>query len=346
MNSRERVFRAIKFECPDRIPVIHEYLPGALLKYGEDLINLFRKYPNDFLPVEEIKIPQSNPEFYRPDGSYYREYTDEWGLRWAEHQEGIVGQVIGHPLSDWDKMKDYKIPTPAILKPGEKDRAKARFGRIKDSYILWGGGFNFFERMQWLRGYEALLIDMVEDREEVYILADRLLDEYIIPLVKAYLEIGAEIISLSDDWGTQNQLMINPALWRKIFKPRYKKIFDLCHEANALVYMHSDGMIMEIIPDLIEIGLNVINPQFSCMDLEELKRITEHKICISTDIDRQKLLPFGTPEEVRKYVQSVFELLACPEGGLMWRGEVGPDVPLQNVEAMLKAFYEFSMKNK
>jgi len=64
MNSLERVFRAIKFEEPDRIPVIHEYLPGALLKHGEDLLNLFRKYPNDFLPVEDIKIPPSKPEFY------------------------------------------------------------------------------------------------------------------------------------------------------------------------------------------------------------------------------------------------------------------------------------------
>jgi uroporphyrinogen-III decarboxylase len=241
-------------------------------------------------------------------------------------------------------MKDYKIPPPLILKPEEKAKAEARFEKIKGTYILWGGGVNFFERMQWLRGYEALLIDMAEDREEVYILADRILDEYIIPLVKSYLEIGAEVISLGDDWGTQSQLMISPALWRRIFKPRYKQIFDLCHDADALVYMHSDGMIMEIIPDLIEIGLNVINPQFSCMNLKELKKITDHKICISTDIDRQQVLPFGTPGEVREYVRNVFELLAHPEGGLLWRGEVGPDVPLENVETMLKAFYEFSVK--
>ncbi len=103
-------------------------------------------------------------------------------------------------------------------------------------------------------------------------------------------------------------------------------------------------MIMEIVPDLVEIGLNVINPQFSCMDLKELGKITNHKLCISTDVDRQQVLPFGTPEEVREYVRNVFELLARPEGGLIWRGEVGPDVPLENVEAMLKAFYEFGTR--
>ena len=341
MDSRERVFRAIRFECPDRVPVTYSCLPAAFLDHGPALIDLLKKYPNDFYSLDDIEIPEPKKEFYRPDGSYEHEYTDEWGCRWVEYREGITGQVIGHPLSDWSGLKDYQVPEHPLSSPDQVRENKARLDRMRKRYPAWGGGTNFFERMQWLRGFEPLLMDMAEGREEVCVLADRILEEYILPFVRASIEAGSEIIVIGDDWGTQQQLMISPPLWRKIFKPRYRRIFDTCHDGGALTYMHSDGMIVEIIPDLSEIGLDVINPQLSCTDLEELRKAADHRICISTDIDRQRLLPFGTPEQVREYIGNVFDVLGSPDGGLMWNGEIGPAVPLANAEAMLKAFNEF-----
>lgn len=335
---RERVFKAIRYNKPDRVPLTHAYLPAALLKHGQNLINLYKRYPNDFYPVEIIKVPERKKEFYK-DGVYYREYTDEWGCRWAEHIEGITGQVIAHPLSDWKALDNYHIPNPIV----EIERMRDSIDELKgNDYPIWGvTGTTLFERLQWLRGYENIMVDLVENDKRLHTLADMIVEGYMLPFVKKSIEYGAEIIGTGDDWGTQSQLIIPPRIWRSFFKPRYKKIFDMAHSGGAMVWFHTDGYTMEIIEDLIEIGVDVLNPQFSCMDLKELARVTRHKVCIASDIDRQHILPFGRPEEVREYVRQVMELMAGPEGGFIASGEVGPDVPLENVEAMFKAFLEF-----
>ena len=342
MDCREKVFRAIKFEYPDSVPVMHAQLPGALLRHGRELISLYKKYPNDFYDAEaHIKIPERDLKHYDAEGRYYKEETDEWGCVWAHFQEGLAGEVKKSPLDDWSALKRYKLPPVPNSSPEGKKKRKEDMKKQKEKYIGWGDGDRLYERMQFLRGTEELMVDIALDREEVYLLADRILEEYLLPTIEISLEAGAEIIGFMDDWGTQQQLLINPQAWCKIFKPRYKKLFDLARQGNALMFMHSDGMILEIIPDLIEIGLNVINPQFSCFDLNNLKNATRKKICVMSDIDRQKTLPFGTPEEVEKYVKDVFEIFVIPEGGFIARGEMGPDVPLANVEAMLKAFHKY-----
>jgi uroporphyrinogen-III decarboxylase len=162
-------------------------------------------------------------------------------------------------------------------------------------------------------------------------------------VIERSLRLGVDGIGFGDDWGTQTQLMISPRLWREFFKPRYKKMFDLIHSAGAHVYFHSDGMTLEIVPDLIEIGVDVLNPQFSCLDLKALAQISGGKVCIATDLDRQFVLPFGTPEEVREHVREVVKTLWHPHGGIIGRGEIGPDVPLENAEAMFQAFREFGV---
>lgn len=333
-EHRERVLRAIKFEFPDKIPITYSAEPRTLMKYGDRLKELFKKYPNDFYDVNSIEIPLPKKEFYREDGSYYREWTDEWGATWVEYIEGISGEVKKSPLDDWSKLKDYKIPSPQLAK-------KEDIEKQKENYVGWGGGCSLFERMQWLRGVENLYIDIAEDRSEVYELADRITDEYNIPIIKSNIEAGVEIMGFAEDWGSQRQLLINPNSFRKIFKPRYKKMFDICKSAGIYTWLHSDGMIMKIIQDFIEIGLNVINPQLSCMDLKKLREITYRKICIATDIDRQFVLVHGTPEEIRNYIKKVYEIFGDPAGGLIYLGGIGGDSSFKNIEAMLKSFYEF-----
>lgn len=340
MNSRERVLRAIKFEYPDKVPVGYHFTGAVLLKYGEEILNLCKKYPSDFFDVSEMKVPEKDIQHYREDGSYYKETIDEWGCKWVFFEEGIGGEVKESPLDDWSKLKNYKIPSPGTDKE-EIKKKKEEMKKIKERYIGWHSGGILFERMQWLRGVENLLIDIALDREEVYILADRILNEYIIPSIETGIEIGAEVIGFGDDWGGQNQLLINPISWRKIFKPRYKKMFEVAREGGALTWFHSDGMIIEILPDFIEIGLNVINPQFSCMDMEAIKNIIGKKMCIYTDIDRQKLLPYGNPEEIDEYIKRVFDLFGFPEGGLIYGCGIYPDVPFENIQALLSSFYKY-----
>jgi len=171
--------------------------------------------------------------------------------------------------------------------------------------------------------------------------ADRLL-EYCLKSLSFVLEAKPDAVTFSDDWGAQDRLMVNPSFWREFFKPRYKEMFKIVHDHGAYVYFHSDGYILDIIPDLAEIGVDILNPQFSCFRLEELAETVHDKICIASDIDRQYILPKGSPEEVEAYVKNVIELFSHDgRGGLICRGEINIDVPLENVEAMYKAFEKY-----
>ncbi|MHB9023531.1 MAG: uroporphyrinogen decarboxylase family protein [Armatimonadota bacterium] len=340
MNSRERVLRAIRFETPDRVPIGYSVSPGAFLKYGQPLLDLIRSYPHDFFDVNEVKLPQRDAAHYQPDGSYYKEVTDEWGCTWVYYLEGIAGEVKRSPLADWAALKTYRCP-PLPDSPEERTKAKAAMDRMKERYIGWGSADTFYERMQWLRGVEDLAMDIAEDADEVYQLADLLLECNILPRIELALEAGADVIGFGDDWGAQSQLLINPETWRRIFKPRYQRAFELVHQGGALTWMHSDGMILDIIPDFIEIGLDVINPQLVVMDLADVRQAADHKIAIYTDIDRQYRLPFGTPAEVREHIGDIFTQLAYPDGGLLYGAGIYADMPMENIKAMLDAFVEY-----
>lgn len=343
MNSRDRVLAAVNLSRPDRVPLMHSPLPGALIKYGDRLTRIFREYPHDFGP-SEFTIPK--PEELPPD---YRAgvHRDRWGTTWASTVDGIHGQVVDYPIKTIEDYLTYEFPQ---LQDPEKYRDRLR-GRVED---LRAKGFfvmvgfepgNFFERLQWLRGFGNLIIDLVKGRRELEAFADRLL-EYSLSSLQIVLEAKPDAVSFSDDWGTQNGLMIKPSLWRSFFKPRYKAMFKLVHDHGAHVYFHSDGYIMDIIPDLIEVGVDILNPQFSCHNLETLADSVRGKICISSDIDRQHILPRGSPKDVEAYVKMVIDLFGYGNnGGLIGRGEVNIDVPLENVEAMYRAFMKYGKYN-
>ena len=144
------------------------------------------------------------------------------------------------------------------------------------------------------------------------------------------------VISFGDDLGMQNNLPTSPEKWRKYLKPCFAKIYGRCHEAGFSVYMHSDGHIVEIIPDLIECGVNVINPQIRANGLDNLVGVCKGKVCVNLDLDRQ-MFPFCQPEEIDAHVREAVEKLGSPEGGLWVTAECGPDVPLLTIEAICVA---------
>ena len=169
--------------------------------------------------------------------------------------------------------------------------------------------------------------------------------EYVCLTVKKFAELGVHGIEISDDWGTQTSLMINPDLWRKVFKSYYVTIFDEVHKSGMDVHFHTDGNTISIIEDLIEIGADVINPQFSALDLEKLSDIAQHKVCIRTDIDRQYLLVRGTEKEMDDYIKKIFNILGSKKGGLIFKGEINSDCPLNLIEAMYQALVKYGTYN-
>lgn len=331
MTSWERVMRAIELAGPDRVPIRHGILPGAVDNLGEALAKVFEEFPSDF---------EGQTGRYRgtPDNPHYQKgsRTDEWGCVWVNPGLGTEGQVKGHPLEDWSALETYKPPDPYA---GEWPEPKRR-ERYDKFVLMGGGGGRLFERMHFLRGYDNLLMDIGERRPEVEVLRDLILD-HTLKRLERQVEYDIDCITYMDDWGTQERLMIRPEDWRRLFKPAYKKIADLVHQAGKKFHFHTDGCTMDVIDDFIEIGVDVLNPQFSCMPLAKLAEKTRGRMCIASDIDRQYLLPFGRPEEIRENVREVCALFQSPAGGLIGGGEIGPDVPLANARAMLASFAEF-----
>jgi uroporphyrinogen decarboxylase len=203
-------------------------------------------------------------------------------------------------------------------------------------YLLVDGD-TLFQRMFYLRGFENLLIDLAERRPEVFSLRDRIV-AFLLKRIEMWLGYDVDGLFFRDDWGTQLELMIPPAMWREMFKPSYQRLFAAVHAGGKHVFFHSDGMIRAIIPDLIEIGVNALNAQIPCMDAAELARDFGHRICFVAGADRQHFLPFGTPREVEAHCIQLAELFGRHNGGYIGGGEIGGDVPLGNAEAMLRTF--------
>jgi len=331
VTSKERVWAAIRFAGPDRIPIVYGILPGATDKYGAQLAQLMRRYPSDFAGQEEPPPPSWEHSHYRPGIE-----VDAWGCVWRNMGLGTEGQVIGHPLEDWAALASYKPPDPRAEDWLEIDAMIER-GLRQEKFIMVGAG-RLFERMHFLRGYDRLLLDIAEARPEVERLRDLVL-EHDLAVAELLAQRPVDAISYMDDWGTQEALMIRPVLWRELFKPAYARIAQVAHQAGKAFYFHSDGHISPIIPDLMEIGVDVLNPQFSCHNLEELAKLCRGRLCIATDIDRQYILPFGSAEEAASYTRMVIETLAVPAGGLIGRAEAGPDTRFENLEAVYRVFF-------
>nr|MDO8133957.1 uroporphyrinogen decarboxylase family protein [Candidatus Njordarchaeum guaymaensis] len=333
MISKERVIRAIEFGGPDKVPNGCYYLPGALDKYSGRLLSLFKAYPRDFAEsvwgdVREIV------NAYSPGV-----YTDKWGCVWKNVNPGLLGRIIEHPLKDLGKLDSYELPDPTELVNFELVKKVVDNAEKEGKYVL-GDGDNFFERIHWLHGFEDTLFDIAVGRKELNILVGRLL-KFKIDFIGYWLDAGIDGLYCLDDWGTMKGLMISPGRWRELFKPCYKQMFHEVRKRARHLFFHSDGKVLDIIPDLVEIGANAINVQASLIGVDMLAARFAGKACMLPDIDRQRLLPFGKPSEIMEHIRYLVEKFGSLRGGIIAWGEIGPDVPLGNAEAMLYAFSKY-----
>jgi hypothetical protein len=331
-TSQERVRRAITFTGPDRVPIHHAVFPGAFERHGRALVEILEQYPDDFGSHPRPATPPP-----RETEGDLEEYRDPWGSVWVRLRGYSVGEVKRPALPDWGAFGDYSFPKPS---PQEHfDDLAARLAVSHDHWVNGSGG-TLFEQLQWLRGPENLYLDLAEDRAELHCLADRLVARTLNDIAR-YLKAGVDGISFADDWGSQRTLLISPARWRSFFKPRYRALFAPIKEAERYVFFHTDGWTLEILEDLREIGVDVLNPQHALMGEERIGRRLGDRVCFRSDLDRQQILPWGTPEEVTEHVKRVIAVFGREGGGLILHGEIGPDVPLENVRAMYAAFREY-----
>lgn len=356
MTSKERVRRAVRFQTPDRVPYMWSALPGAVLRHGLALEEIFRAYPDDF----GVGGPdwEGFAHFEVPPRYEVGLWTEpEWNVVWRQFTRGIVGHPYICPLADWSALETYQFPTvnpeaiaaqAAALRPsvgfdgmGAFESSEQVVPRPQPDYYVMPGGGTLFERLQQLRGMENLFLDLATDEPRLYDLRDRVAQYWHDSLQVWAQQDLVDCYAWFDDWGSQLALLIHPEKWRQFFKPAYDYIFDPIRRSGKDLHFHSDGWVWDIIPDLIEIGVNIVWVQVFMMGIEDFGREFRGKVCVRTDLDRQHILPHGTPAQVKDMVKQAVDNLALPEGGLILHAEVGPDVPLENVQALAEAYVEY-----
>jgi uroporphyrinogen decarboxylase len=335
MKSRERVKRAIQFECPDRAPISHAVLPAAQIRYGKALEDILEEAGEDF-------GWKYLPDMHREDfPALYRggRNRDDFGTLWNVTEEGLCGIPVEWPLADWNRYTGFRWPDFAAGPPDARLYSGHMAG-FSDDYYARGAWITFFEEMQQLRGMQNLLTDLAYRSKEVYRLRDDLLS-FNLEWIDKWIRYEYDGLHFADDWGSQTTLLVSPALWREFFKPAYRAMFDKVIGAGMDVHFHSDGNIVEIIPDLLDMGVKVLNCQAAVIGLERLKKSFRGKVCFRTDLDRQRVIPFGTPREVRTHVLEVFGCLGTERGGIIACGEISSDTPLENIREMYETFMDY-----
>ena len=311
--------QAIRMESPDTIPVSVGMLPAAWMKYGSELQRLVDQYPQFFhgLKMDLSKVEEDLPASYRK-GVYF----DEWGCEWHNEHAGNESIVVKHPVHTEQDVFDLKIPS-------------CRDGRLPHGFM--------YLRLLDLAGFENAMVWFAEEDEVIETLIDKVL-EYNIYQVAAVLNRMDEIIYFGDDLGMQKGLAIGVRRWRKYLKPCFRKLYGMikAYKPDQLIYMHTDGCIWEIMPDLIECGVDIINPQYRANGLDNLVRVCrkEHVIPINLDLDRQ-LFPVATRSQLFDHVAECVESLYLKEGALGLSVELNYEIPLENMAAVLDAVEKY-----
>ncbi|NWG12626.1 MAG: uroporphyrinogen-III decarboxylase-like protein [Acidobacteria bacterium] len=352
MNSKERVLTAVRHQEPDRVPVdfwwSHEILHRLLNHLGLDNQEQLQTYLGS--DIRCVYPRYVGPRLRRfEDGSY----EDFWGVIRqprtfsGEGFEGEYSEPVYYPLQHARSPRDLERVRWPSADWFDYDSLAAHCDRYPEHAVMLGRmgveSQTIFIQLWFFRGLEQALIDLEENPELVQAMIDRIMEfrtEHIRRMLKA-ARGRADILQIADDYGSQNGLMMNPATWRRFFAPPLKTIADLAHESGMKVFLHCDGSSRAILPELIQLGIDILNPvqpQCAGMDPRELKEAFGSQLCFHGAIDTQSTLPFGKKEDVIAEVRERIEVLGKGGGYILAPVHtVEADVPLENILAVYDA---------
>ncbi len=348
MTHKERFLAAINHEEPDRVPIDVWYTPEAerkLLAYlGEDTEKL-SLYAADGGYLPHLMGHDFLITWIGPCTSYYLidepEYHDEWGIkwRWVDTDTGNrYTEMVGRPMADTDDIEVVKMPDFKTEK--RYTASKEMIEKYGKEYGIMGGlACTLFELSWYLRGMDKVMEDMVMNKDFLHAYLDKLLG-WVWDAGEILVKYGVDVVWIGDDFGMQDRLLISPDQFREFFKPRYAKLFSYLKGLNSDIKFafHTDGYNVPILPDLIEVGVNILNPvQPKSMDPGELKKKFGDRLTFWGTIDNQETMPFGSVEDVVNETRLRLKTVA-PGGGLILgpAHNVQPQVPIENI----MAFYE------
>jgi len=381
VNSRERVVQTLAHQEPDRVPFdlsstpvtgIHR-LAYARLRPALGLQGLNGREPRVWHLMQQLAwveedahaALETDARGARPEAQSswklamgeeggYRYYTDEWGITRRSPAGGHYFDLCASPLAGAQTVADIeRYPWPDPVDP-------ARFVHLRPAaeaarqagkaFVLGGICPGMLEMGQWLRGYENFFCDLAADRKLAEALCDRIIALKLRYWEAALGQVGGlvDVVQEGDDYGGQRDLQVAPALWRAVFKPRLAQLFGNIKRLapHVSLFFHSCGSIARILPDLIEVGVDALNPvqvAAAGMDSRDLKREFGSSLTFwGGGVDTQQVLPRGTPQQVRDEVERRIHDLA-PGGGFVFAAvhNIQADVPTENLLAMRQALRDF-----
>jgi uroporphyrinogen decarboxylase len=340
MTSKERVYNALNKKPVDRVPIYMWYHPGTsrrlaklleipeqyvALALGDDIRQTWthNNYAMENVPLEE--------------GGFYE---DEWGLVWT--RQGDFNQIHKYPLdlAGEEEIQKYEFPFDridhlnAFMAPVIEERGEYFIGCDVSPSV--------FEMFWRLRGLERAMFDLIEKNKSILGLLDAC-TEFTIALANAAMKsYELDWVWTGDDAGSQDNMLISPEMWRDLIKPRLKAIFDVIKARNQIVAFHSCGAIRPIISDLVEIGIDVLNPiQPNCpgMNPYELKKEFGSDIAFMGGVDTQGIIPNGTATEVYRTTRELVEAMTADGGGYILAAAhtIPPETPDENIFALYDA---------
>jgi hypothetical protein len=294
MNSVETVRRTLAFESPERVA----------RSCGD----------SDFVFSRYIPARRQIPWTKAGDGRWER--IDEWGNTWARLDSTSKGEVVRGALDEITEMDRYELP--------DYSRGES-YGPVREAHAKFPGkwligelpGFTFGIARK-LRRLDNYLVDLLHERDRIRALHDRI-DDMLVTMIQCYASAGVDCVMIWEDWGTQDQLVINPVEWRKEFRPRFERLGSAANDKGIRVFMHSCGQIQSIVPDLIQSGIDVL--QFDQPDLhgiDVLARYQErYKITFWCPVDIQKTLQLRDETAIRTKAREMLDKLWKGRGGFI-----------------------------
>ena len=352
MTNRENFFRAMRRDNPERVPFGFELCPSHIEEFKQN------KGTEDYLeyynfPYRFIDINESTMEF--DTEKYYGEIADNIGPILWNPDWGILGetgsvahfQKMLHPMAGFKTIEEInEYPFPDFLAEYRWEGVPEMIQELKkrDLVSIAFMEMTTFEIAWYLRGMDSFMIDLMINKEFAKALLSKITELHA-GKARKFAEAGADVVMLGDDIATQLDMMMAPDLWRQMIKPHLAEVIKSAKTAreDVLVLYHSDGNVQKVIPDLIEIGVDILNPlQPECMDPVEIKELYGDRLSFWGTLGTQTTLPFGTPDEVGIKCRELIEKVG-KGGGLLLAPThmVEPEVPWENLNAFLEAVQEY-----
>ena len=360
MKHRERVLTALNHQEPDRCPMQVSFTPEFAARLEADLELNGQGLHNPHGGGNTYELERALDEdmlltsvgwvngYYQNGYQDLDRYQDEWGVTWRTIEyrtrfgTGKYTEPHGHPLADDRAVDAFSPPNPD--RPELYSDAEQTLRDFQNEYWIVGvTPTTIFECAWALRGMEQLLVDMATDPDR----ANAVLDfpfRYHMAVTQKLTRMGVDMIWLGDDVGGQTSMLMSPKMWRTYLKPRMAELISSLRAINPQVKIayHTDGVVYPIIPELIEIGIDVLNPiQPMAMDPIKLKKDYGDRLCFWGSMDIQQTIPFGTPDDVKNEV--LLRLRTIGRGGGLL---IGPthnlqlDTPLENFRAMINTIQQ------